>query len=115
MTKEKKEAVLKNIVTDTFAKRTFRTIMIAYKDISFEEYTELGRQNNEFKNEHDREVLEKDLNIVGIFALYDPLRKNINKAVKRCQNAGINVRMVTGDNIDTATAISIEAGIVTKE
>ncbi len=32
-----------------------------------------------------------------------------------CHNAGINVRMVTGDNLDTAKAIAIEAGIITKE
>lgn len=33
----------------------------------------------------------------------------------RCRGAGINIRMVTGDNIDTATAIAIEAGILKKE
>ena len=36
-------------------------------------------------------------------------------SVKKCHSAGINVRMVTGDNIDTAKAIAIEAGIITAE
>ena len=50
--------------------------------------------------------------IVGIFALQDPLRDEIVDSVRKCNMAGINVRMVTGDNLDTAKAIAIEAGIV---
>lgn len=57
-------------------------------------------------------MLEKDLAIVGIFALQDPLRDEIKDSVIKCNIAGINVRMVTGDNLDTAKAIAIEAGIV---
>jgi len=50
--------------------------------------------------------------VVGIFGLMDPLRPGIKEAVEQCHKSGINVRMVTGDNIDTAIAISKEAGII---
>ena len=50
--------------------------------------------------------------MVGIFGLMDPLRPGIRDAVQQCQRSGINVRMVTGDNIDTAVAIAKEAGII---
>lgn len=60
------------------------------------------------------EILENDLTMVGIFGLKDPLRDGIRVAVEKCNRAGINVRMVTGDNIDTARAISVEAGILTE-
>ena len=53
--------------------------------------------------------------MVAIFGLKDPLRKGVKEAVAKCHNAGINVRMVTGDNIDTARAISLDAGIITQE
>lgn len=43
----------------------------------------------------------------------DPLRPGIRDAVEQCHRSGINVRMVTGDNLDTAIAISREAGIIT--
>lgn len=36
-------------------------------------------------------------------------------SVKKCHKAGINIRMVTGDNVDTAKAIALEAGILKKE
>jgi len=53
--------------------------------------------------------------MVGIFALMDPLRDGIKEAITTCHKAGITVRMCTGDSLDTATAISIAAGIITEE
>lgn len=52
---------------------------------------------------------------VAIFALMDPLRPEVVDSVIRCHKSGVNVRMCTGDNLDTATAISIQAGIVRAE
>lgn len=72
-------------------------------------------QNNNFEKESDREALEKNLTLIGIYALQDPLRDEVVRSVRICHKAGINVRMVTGDNIDTARAIAIEAGILTRD
>ena len=72
-------------------------------------------QNNNFAKEADREALEKNLTLIGIYALQDPLRDEVVRSVRICHKAGINVRMVTGDNIDTAKAIAIEAGILTRD
>lgn len=95
-----------------FAKKAYRTLMICAKDISIQDYEQLKLANNNFKSEQDREVLEADLSVIGMFALSDPLRDEIKQSVLSCNKAGINVRMVTGDNIDTAKAIAIEAGIL---
>lgn len=56
--------------------------------------------------------METDLTLVGIFALQDPLRDEIIPSVQICHRAGVNIRMVTGDNLDTAKAIALEAGIL---
>eukprot|EP00760_Papus_ankaliazontas_P031721 PhM_4_TR5422/c1_g1_i1/m.84255/K05850/ATP2B; Ca2+ transporting ATPase, plasma membrane len=48
---------------------------------------------------------------IGVLGIQDPLRPEVKGAVKKCQNAGVTVRMCTGDNIDTAIAISKECGI----
>lgn len=87
--------------------------MIASTDLGMSLYLKLKEENNGFKSESDREVLEQDLAIVGIYAMQDPLRGEIVESVLKCKKAGINIRMVTGDNLDTAKAIAIEAGIVT--
>ena len=42
----------------------------------------------------------------------DPLRDGIKDAVRKCETAGVKVRMVTGDNKNTAIAIAKEAGIL---
>lgn len=103
------------MVTDTFAKRAYRTLLIAYSEISKDEYERQERANNNFAKEEDREVLERNLTVVGVFALQDPLREEIVASVKKCKAAGINIRMVTGDNLDTAKAIAVEAGIIMAE
>jgi Ca2+-transporting ATPase len=48
----------------------------------------------------------------GFVGIRDPLRDNIPQSVALCQNAGIRVRMVTGDNAETARAIAQESGIL---
>lgn len=52
------------------------------------------------------------MTLVGIFGIKDELRDGINEAVLKCQQAHVTVRMVTGDNLDTAVAIAKEAGII---
>jgi magnesium-transporting ATPase (P-type) len=57
--------------------------------------------------------LEKDMCLDAIAGIMDPLRGDVIEAVATCQRAGIMVRMVTGDNLDTARAIARTAGILT--
>ena len=61
----------------------------------------------------DRVAAEKDLIFAGVFGIMDPLRPGIPEAVSQCHHSGITVRMCTGDNIQTAIAISRKARIVT--
>ena len=69
LTAQKKKEIVEDVVCKTFAQKAYRTIMIAYTDITVEQYNLLKDANNNFKSEQDREVLEKDLTIVGIYAL----------------------------------------------
>lgn len=61
---------------------------------------------------HDRAKCESDLRFLGLAGLYDPPRPETEGAVKQCRDAGIQVHMVTGDHIKTATAIAYEVGIL---
>jgi len=98
-----------------FAAQAYRTLLITYKDMSMDEYNQLKSDNNDFAKENDRQCLEKNLVAVGIFGLQDPLRDGISQSIAKCRSAGITTIMCTGDNIDTAIAISKNAGIVTEE
>ncbi|KAH9687239.1 calcium-transporting ATPase 12 plasma membrane-type [Citrus sinensis] len=66
--------------------------------------------------EADGQVQEKlketGLTLLGLVGLKDPCRPGVRAAVDCCRNAGVNVKMVTGDNVHTARAIAIECGIL---
>lgn len=60
------------------------------------------------KIENDRAKLESDMIYDGFAAISDPVRKEVYEAVNQCRSAGINIKMLTGDNIVTARAIARE-------
>lgn len=53
--------------------------------------------------------------MIALYGLMDPLKDGVIEAIAVCNRAGVTVRMVTGDNIDTATAIAKEARILDNE
>lgn len=107
LSEEKKKYIIENVINN-FASQALRTIGIAYKEIDKNTLPE-----DLSKIEQDK--IDKDLILVAISGIKDPLRPGIIEAIKVCKKAGITVRMVTGDNIETATAISLECGIITQE
>lgn len=60
----------------------------------------------------DSENLEKDLMFIGFVGMIDPCRPEVYNAIDNCRSAGIRVVMITGDHIDTATAIGKDLKII---
>ena len=56
-------------------------------------------------------ALEQNLTLVGMVGMMDPARPEVRDAVQICKEAGIHVKMITGDHPATATAIARELGI----
>lgn len=56
-------------------------------------------------------VAENDLNFLGVVAISDPIRPDVPVAVAKCQSAGIDVKIVTGDTPGTATEIARQIGL----
>jgi len=63
----------------------------------------------------DESEVESGLVFDGFAAISDPLRHDVFDAVKQCREAGVAVKILTGDNIITATAIANELGILGKD
>ena len=59
--------------------------------------------------------LARRMTLDAVFGIADPLRAEVPEAIRACQRAGIVVRMITGDNLETACAIAREAGIMTDD
>jgi len=61
----------------------------------------------------DVQALEQDLTLISVVGLEDPLRPEAADAILKCQQAGISVKMLTGDNAGTAANIARKANILT--
>ena len=92
---------------EEFNKDKLRSLYIAYKDISEYEY-----DNCEKTGKGNKLIDEYDLVFLAVFGIKDSLRDGVKEAVKKCHEASVNVIMVTGDNIVTATAIAKDCGIL---
>jgi Ca2+-transporting ATPase len=57
------------------------------------------------------ENTERDMTFVGLAGMIDPPREEIQEALENCRDAGIDVKMVTGDNARTARAIGRDIGL----
>jgi Ca2+-transporting ATPase len=90
-------------IISNYADQAYRTICAAIKPIF---------PGETFKSEKDELLDVEDLVLVGLFGIEDPLRPEVVDAVSRCQTAGVKVRMVTGDGIQTARAIAKGCGIL---
>ncbi|MBI3966328.1 MAG: cation-transporting P-type ATPase, partial [Chloroflexi bacterium] len=59
-------------------------------------------------------LLEQELTFVGLVAMLDPARPEVEGAIRQCRGAGISVTMITGDYGLTAEAIARRIGLVTE-
>lgn len=56
-------------------------------------------------------VSSNDLYFLGIVAISDPIRPDVPAAVAKCQSAGVDIKIVTGDTPGTATEIARQIGL----
>ncbi|GLT63138.1 hypothetical protein SLA2020_357220 [Shorea laevis] len=86
-------------IINGFAHAALRTLCLAYKDLD--------------ANASADDIPDSGYTLIAVVGIKDPVRPGVKEAVRTCLAAGITVRMVTGDNINTAKAIAKECGILT--
>ncbi|WP_294141235.1 calcium-translocating P-type ATPase, PMCA-type [uncultured Sanguibacteroides sp.] len=87
-----------------YQKQAMRTLGFAYQII----------EDNE-SHFHEGRLYHTELTFLGIAAISDPIRKEVPEAIKRCSEAGIKVKMVTGDTPGTAKEIGSQIGLWTNQ
>ncbi|XP_035858528.1 plasma membrane calcium-transporting ATPase 2 isoform X4 [Sander lucioperca] len=96
-----KDEMVKKVI-EPMACEGLRTICVAYRDFSGDPEPNWDDETNILNN----------LTAICVVGIEDPVRPEVPDAILKCQRAGITVRMVTGDNINTARAIAIKCGII---
>ena len=83
-----------------YQNKAMRTLGLAYKVVDAKDTKDCAELVN-----------EGGMTFLGIFAISDPIRPDVPAAVKKCQSAGISVKIVTGDTPGTATEIARQIGL----
>ncbi len=90
-----------NQVINKFAERGYRVLAIGYKKV----------KESEVYNLSD---VEKDLILLGIIALEDPIREEVVDAISFAKKANIDVVIITGDHPETAKIVARKVGVQEK-
>ncbi|KAL3526879.1 hypothetical protein ACH5RR_011535 [Cinchona calisaya] len=98
---ERSISYLKSTI-DQLASEALRTLCLAYMEL-------------ESGFSADDAIPVSGYTCIGIVGIKDPVRPGVRESVALCRSAGVTVRMVTGDNINTAKAIARECGILTDD
>ena len=102
LSKTEKQEILDKV--KNLSKKALRTLGFAYKKLDY-----IPKDIKELEKE------EYNLSFAGILGMIDPPRESVNESVALCKNAGIRPIMITGDSIDTATAIAKDVGIISND
>ncbi|HEK4769364.1 TPA: HAD-IC family P-type ATPase, partial [Clostridioides difficile] len=89
--------------------KSMRTLGFAYKEISQAEEEAAVTAESDAMNVS---AMENNLVFSGFVGIRDPLRKDVIESVNTANKAGVSVKMLTGDNINTARAIGEELGLL---
>lgn len=110
-TRDMQERLLKQVI-EPMACDGLRTICVAYRDFvpGKAEINQVHIDNE--PNWDDEDNIVNNLTCLCVVGIEDPVRPEVPDAIRKCQKAGITVRMVTGDNLNTARSIATKCGIV---
>jgi len=102
-TNELKEKINNEIIK--LQKQAKRVLAFSHNDI-----------NKSYGNwSESQEEIEGNMIFDGFVSIADPLREDVNEAIEKCKNSGINLKILTGDNIVTATSIAKQLNIVKED
>jgi Ca2+ transporting ATPase len=105
------ETMVANVI-EPMACDGLRTICVAYKDFVPDNPAINEVHMKSEPDWEDEDAIVSGLTCLCITGIEDPVRPEVPDAIKKCQRAGITVRMVTGDNVNTARSIATKCGIL---
>ncbi|KAI3719942.1 hypothetical protein L6452_20848 [Arctium lappa] len=105
-----------------YAEAGLRTLILAYRELSDEDYKEFNEKFTETKNSVSAErddmmsevtdEIEKDLILLGATAVEDKLQKGVPECIDKLAQAGIKIWVLTGDKMETAINIGFACSLL---
>ncbi|XP_041632652.1 plasma membrane calcium-transporting ATPase 2-like isoform X1 [Drosophila kikkawai] len=110
-TPDMQERLIREVI-EPMACDGLRTISVAYRDFVPGKAAVNEVHIDGEPNWDDEVNIMTNLTCLCVVGIEDPVRPEVPDAIRKCQRAGITVRMVTGDNVNTARSIAIKCGIL---
>ncbi|XP_076956043.1 putative phospholipid-transporting ATPase 9 [Bidens hawaiensis] len=105
-----------------YADAGLRTLILAYRELTEEEYKEFNEKFTKAKNsvsadrddliDEATEEIEKDLILLGATAVEDKLQKGVPECIDKLAQAGIKIWVLTGDKMETAINIGFSCSLL---
>lgn len=109
---------------EEFATEGLRTLVLAQKDLSYQEYKVWNVQyveamkdvlNREKRMADVAEMIETDMVLIGATAIEDRLQEKVPEAINHLREAGIKIWVLTGDKIETAVNIGFSCNLLSNK
>lgn len=123
ITSERLTFFLDNLYCQDYATEGLRTLCLASREISSEEYREWATMYDQAASQiigrgdaldNVAELIEKDLVLLGATAIEDKLQDGVPDTIHTLQQAGIKVWVLTGDRQETAINIGLSCRLITE-
>ena len=126
LSKNTPESILKQCkyYVNKFSAQGFRTLFLAMKILSQEEYDEyssklkeaqMSEEDKDKKVEKVNDMLENNLYLIGTTIVEDKLQENVPETIRNLRLSNIKVWMLTGDKMNTAYNIGLSCNLINKE
>jgi Ca2+ transporting ATPase len=112
---DERDRIYEQEILNKCCKQGLKAVVYAFKIMDEKEYQTVKERNNDFKNESDRAVLEEGLVFLAAFGLNDDLRQGVDDIIGKLYKGNINVRMISGDNLESAKVAARKARILSEK
>lgn len=102
-------------MNNDMTKHALRAIAFSYTDMKTSDFEGVMRaMQGEIDSAEEIAKLEKDQTFLALVGLKDPCREKIKEIIDIANDSGINVRMCSGDNLQTSAAVAYDCGILSR-
>ena len=95
-----------------FASLSLRTLGLCFRDVEKWPPSRSRSASGDDSDAVEFKDVFREMTWIGAVGIQDPVRQGVPEAIKNCSRASVSVKMVTGDNIQTATAIAKACGLL---
>ena len=111
-----KARILEEEMKHRITRNGLRAIAFSYCDMNLAAFQQvMASIQGDVDEDSEIAGLERNQTLLCLIGLKDPIRQNIQQVVQNAAETRLNVRLISGDNIDTTVAVARDCGVLTQD